>query len=101
MTKNTRSLLSKLLDLEFLLRLPSSIKLRLNRLYHEKLIFRLASKESVFSNIWRNNYFGSGESLSGPGSTLEQTANLRQKMPAMFDEYNIKLVFDAPCADIH
>lgn len=97
----TKNVLLKLLSLQFLLRLPSSIKFRLNRLMHEKLLFRLASKENVFTSIWRNNYWGSGESLSGPGSTLEQTANLRQKMPIMFDEMGIKSVFDSPCGDMH
>ena len=101
MTKTNRNFLSKLLDPQFLLRLPSAIKFRLNRFLHEKLVFRSASKEYVFTSIWRNNYWGSGESLSGPGSTLEQTANLREKMPIMFDEIGIKSVFDAPCGDMH
>lgn len=101
MTKNNRSLLSKLLNTQFLLRLPSAIKYRLNRLFHEKLLFKLVSKEAVFTSIWRNNYWGSEESLSGPGATLEQTENLRRKMPGMFDEMGIKSVFDAPCGDMH
>lgn len=101
MANNSRNLLSKLLDLQFLLRLPSAIKFRLNRLLHEKLLFRLASKENVFTSIWRNNYWGSDESLSGPGSTLDYTQEIRQKMPSMFGEYNIKSVFDAPCGDCH
>lgn len=101
MTKNNRGLLKKLIDLEFLLTVPFAIKFRLNRLLHEKLLFRLASKESVFTSIWRNNYWGSGESLSGPGSTLDYTQEIRQKLPMMFDEFDIKSVFDAPCGDMH
>lgn len=94
-------MIEKLMDPQFLLRLSSAIKYRLNRLFHEKLLFRLAAKEDVFTSIWRNNYWGSEESLSGPGSTLEQTENLRRKMPVMFDEMGIKSVFDAPCGDMH
>jgi hypothetical protein len=101
MINEMKKLLIKLFEPRFLLRLPTSIKYRVNRILHEKLLFKLASKESVFASIWRNNYWGSGESLSGPGSTLEQTANLRQKMPVMFDEMDIKSVFDAPCGDMH
>ena len=101
MNKTKRSWLSKLLDPQFLLRLPSAIKFRLNRFLHDKLVFRLASKEYVFTSIWRNNYWGSDQSLSGPGSTLEQTASLREKMPIMFDEIGIKSVFDAPCGDMY
>ena len=101
MTKNISSILGKLLEPQFLLRMPSIIKYKLNRLFHEKLLFRLASKEDIFTSIWRNNYWGSGESLSGPGATLDQTVNLRKRMPVMFDEMDIKLVFDAPCGDLH
>lgn len=101
MNKHNRSLLSKLQDIEFLQKLPSAIRFKLNRFLHEKLLFRLASKENVFVSIWRNNYWGSKESLSGPGSTLEQTENLREKMPVMFNEVGIKSVFDAPCGDMN
>ena len=101
MTKNNERILSKLLDPHFLLRLPAAIKFRLNRLLHEKLLFRLASRENVFTSIWRNNYWGSGESFSGPGSTLDYTQEIRQKLPSMIDEFNIKAVFDAPCGDLH
>jgi len=101
MTIYVRRKLLKLLDPKFLRKLPTTIKFRLNRIFHEKMLFRLASKESVFASIWRNNYWGSWESLSGPGSTLEQTVNLRKKMPIMFDEMGIKSVFDAPCGDMH
>jgi len=59
------------------------------------------SKESVFNSIWKNNYWGSGESLSGPGSTLDYTQEIRLKMPVMFDAMGIKSVFDAPCGDMH
>lgn len=101
MNKQKKSLLAKLQDPKLWLRLQSKIKFKLNRFLHEKLVFRLASKENVFASIWRNNYWGSEESLSGPGSTLEQTSNLREKVPVMFDEMGIKSVFDAPCGDMH
>jgi len=92
---------SKLFDPQFYIRLPFSIKYRINRTVHNMLIFRFASKENVFTSIWRNNYWGSGESFSGPGSTLDYTQEIRQKIPAMFDEIGIKSVFDAPCGDMH
>lgn len=101
MTKSNQTPFGKLLDLQFLLRLPSAIKFRLNRFLHEKLLFKLASKENVFTSIWRNNYWGSGESFSGPGSTLDYTQDIRQKMPSIFDTYNVKSVFDAPCGDMN
>ena len=81
--------------------MPSTIKYLLNRLYHEKIVFKFSSKEAVFASIWRNNYWGHGESASGPGSTIAQTKKLREKVPVMFREYGIKSVFDAPCGDMN
>ena len=96
-----KSILKKLIDPKFYVRLPSTIKFRLIRVFHEKFVFKFASKETVFTCIWRYNYWGATESLSGPGSTLVQTAELRQIMPMMFREFGIKAVFDAPCGDMN
>ena len=85
----------------FYRKLLSRIKLVLIRTYHEKIVFKFASKETVFANIWRNNYWGHEESLSGGGSTLHYTENLRQKLPMLFREYAIKAIFDAPCGDMN
>lgn len=101
MTTSSKSILSRILKLNFWLKIATSVKFKINRFIHEKVLFRVASKEGVFTSIWRNNYWGSGESLSGPGSTLRQTENLRQKMPILFDTMGINLVFDAPCGDMH
>ncbi|HUX91567.1 MAG TPA: hypothetical protein VMV48_12860 [Gallionellaceae bacterium] len=96
-----KNVLNKLTDPQFILRLPGTIKFRLIRFVHEKIIFRSASKETIFTSIWRNNYWGNTESVSGLGSTLAQTAELRQKIPTMFRDYGIKAVFDAPCGDMN
>jgi len=86
---------------EFASRLTSAIKFRLIRFFHENILFKSASKETIFTSIWRNNYWGNTESLSGIGSTLVQTAELRQKIPMMFREFGINAVFDAPCGDMN
>ncbi len=93
--------LMKLMDPQYIIRWVSSHRYKLIRKFHEKLIFRLASKEYIFASIWRNNYWGSDESMSGPGSTFAYTQEIRLNMPIMFREYNIKSVFDAPCGDFH
>ncbi len=91
----------KLIYPKFYITLPSTIKFILNRFYHERFFFKVASNEAVFTSIWRNNYWGSTESISGPGSTLTQTKELRQKIPRMIQEFGIKSVFDTPCGDMH
>lgn len=81
--------------------LLSRIKFRLMRFYHEKIVFKFASKETVFTSIWHNNYWGDTESLSGPGSSLIYTKTIREELPNIFDAFAIKSVFDAPCGDFN
>lgn len=80
---------------------PKRLIFFLKRKYHERILFKIASKESIFTSIWRNNYWGSVESLSGPGSTLEQTRNIREELPRIFKKFAIKSIFDAPCGDFN
>lgn len=64
-------------------------------------IFALDSLEDRFNIIAKINYWGSRESISGPGSTLGSTKNLRHELPNMFKSFDIKVVFDAPCGDFN
>lgn len=56
---------------------------------------------SKFSRIYRENIFGSRESRSGSGSTLEQTATLRREIPALLGELGARTLIDAPCGDFN
>ena len=49
------------------------------RFYHEFFIFRSNNEEKIFSKIYKNNYWGSNFSKSGPGSDLDNTVNIRKK----------------------
>ena len=44
---------------------------------------------------------GSTESVSGPGSTLENTQNLRSQLPILFKEFSVSSIVDAPCGDFN
>jgi len=57
--------------------------------------------EERFTRIYESNYWGSSESASGQGSTLEQTRDLRAQLPALLERFRIRSVFDAPCGDFH
>jgi hypothetical protein len=96
-----KKLLKKIFSTNTLIMAPSLIKLMLIRTYHEKIVFNLATKENRFRSIWRHNYWGNKESLSGAGSTLLQTENLRAKIPELFKLFGIESVFDAPCGDLN
>lgn len=57
--------------------------------------------QEVFANIYDNYGFGSTESRSGPGSTLNETAKLRQNILKLISDYNIKSITDFPCGDLN
>jgi hypothetical protein len=57
--------------------------------------------EDRFTQIYKINYWGSNESVSGRGSTLELTSNLRNKLPGLFNKFSIRSVFDGPCGDFN
>lgn len=59
------------------------------------------SYKEVFSGIYENYGFGSTESRSGPGSTLEETRLLREELKKLIIEKGIKSVVDIPCGDFH
>jgi len=62
-------------------------------------IVSLFGTRAKFHFVYRMNLWGNPESISGDGSTMEYTANLRQELPVLFEKYRISRVFDAPCGD--
>lgn len=61
----------------------------------------LRDTEQKFTEIYSRNLWGSDESASGVGSTLECTANLRNALPGLFRTLSVNTVFDAPCGDFN
>lgn len=64
-------------------------------------VLTLTTVEERFTSIYRTNHWGSGESASGPGSTLAGTASLRSQLPDLVRRFSIKSFLDAPCGDFH
>lgn len=54
-----------------------------------------------FDKIYRENIFGSSESVSGEGSELGQTARLREELPALLRRLGVKTLLDLPCGDFN
>lgn len=52
--------------------------------------------KEFFKNKWPAGF---PETVSGTGSKLEHTSNIRDALPTIFSKYNIKSIFDAPCGD--
>jgi len=57
--------------------------------------------KDIFSGIYENFGFGSLESRSGPGSTIEQTDKLRKEILNLVKDKNIRSVVDIPCGDFN
>ncbi len=59
-------------------------------------------------NFWTQEFekaiaghWGKVESLSGPGSSLEQTSTVRILLPYIFTKYNVQTILDLPCGDFN
>ena len=59
------------------------------------------SPADAFRQAYRTNLWGGGESPSGPGSSLDQTAGLRQAIPELCGRYEVTTLLDLPCGDGH
>jgi mannosyltransferase OCH1-like enzyme len=57
--------------------------------------------QRVFEKIIESNRKVQDESLSGPGSCLAQTAEIRRLLPFLLADLNIRSLLDAPCGDFN
>ena len=58
-----------------------------------------ADPKSVFTDYYFNNFWGNKESVSGAGSTLEYTENVRKEIPLLVERFKVRKFLDAPCGD--
>jgi SAM-dependent methyltransferase len=59
------------------------------------------STESMFTAIYTHHLWPGDETRSGEGSTLSYTERLRKELPALFKQFDISSVLDAPCGDFN
>jgi Methyltransferase domain len=57
--------------------------------------------KEIFTTIYKQNLWGSSESVSGPGSSLTQTKTLIKQLPILLKQLQVKKVLDAPCGDFN
>jgi hypothetical protein len=55
----------------------------------------------IFSRIYSSNTWDGEDSISGPGSNLEQTRVLVAELPGLLDRFDVHSVLDIPCGDFH
>ena len=63
--------------------------------------FKAKTAKEVFTEIENQNVWEESESVSGIGSTLEQTKKIIEEIPRVLVELNIKSIFDIPCGDFN
>ena len=73
----------------------------LQRRSGQRLAKRFATAEDRFKHIYETNHWDEAESVSGPGSTLEETEPIRRALPAMLAELGAASLLDLPCGDFH
>lgn len=57
--------------------------------------------EDVFTTIYKTNAWTSRETVSGPGSELAVTKNMRPGVGKLLKQFNITSIADAPCGDFN
>jgi hypothetical protein len=57
------------------------------------------SIKEIFEEVYNSNAWHGDESLSGPGSSLNSTIEIRKALPSIITKYNIRTFVDAPCGD--
>ena len=67
----------------------------------KRSILNRRSTADVFKQIYTDNVWDGTESVSGPGSTLTSTENIRKALPKLIDDYGIKSILDIPCGDAY
>lgn len=70
-----------------------------NRMRRRALARR--SPAEIFAEYVRINKWGDEESVSGKGSNLQSTAELRRTLPALLRELGVRSMLDLPCGDFH
>jgi hypothetical protein len=55
-------------------------------------------KKFFFKNKWGND---ETETVSGAGSTVKYTENLRNELPKLWKKYDVRVFLDAPCGDFN
>lgn len=69
--------------------------------YAEGSHYEGLSPSEIFQSIYQNRVWTDAESVSGPGSSLAQTHEIREQLPRILKVYGIKSMLDIPCGDFN
>ncbi len=57
--------------------------------------------KTTFTKIYKRNSWGSYETVSGTGSSIDATKELVKQIPILIDKLHIRTLIDAPCGDFN
>jgi SAM-dependent methyltransferase len=66
-----------------------------------KFCCNLQGRKTRFTHTYYSKGFGGQESISGPGSSLAQTQEIRKELPKLINDLNVTSILDAPCGDFN
>ena len=69
--------------------------------WRERQALQGRDAQAIFSEYYQRNTWGSADSRSGRGSDLKQTATLREVLPKLLSELQVRRLLDVPCGDFH
>jgi hypothetical protein len=69
--------------------------------YLNTFINRFLSVKSVFRKVYLKRRRQNGETVSGPGSTIEQTKLVVKILSSVVHRYGIRTMLDIPCGDFN
>jgi hypothetical protein len=69
--------------------------------YADGTPFAGKSTTEIFTEISRTNGWLESESVSGIGSSLQQTAEIIEKLPPVLESLQVKIFLDLPCGDFN
>ena len=55
----------------------------------------------MFGQYYSENHWGNSETVSGNGSTLEQTQVVRSVLPTLLADLGVSSLLDLPCGDFY
>lgn len=67
----------------------------------QRFLYRFKPYSAKFQSYYRNNGWNNKESLSGLGSTIQATQNIKKELPNVLKECQIKSIIDVPCGDFN
>ena len=66
-----------------------------------RFLRQIYDRDKIFRKIHADNFWASKESVSGVGSEISYTVNLRECLNELISTYDIKSICDAPCGDFN